>query len=114
MPEARAFFEAEREHGSLHASEVTRIEILAGMRPAEEADTRAFLSAFVWHTVDELVAERAGALARQWLPSHGNIDVADLVVAATAQETGLPLYTLNLRHFPSSPRLSAPTSRRGS
>jgi predicted nucleic acid-binding protein len=66
------------------------------------------LSALIWHPVDTQVAEQAGALGRQWLPSHHRIDSADLAIAATAQLTGLPLLTMNVRHFPMFPGLRPP------
>jgi hypothetical protein len=92
--------ERERAADVLHASEITRIEVLAGMRPAEEDATRALLSTLVWHPVDAEIAEEAGALGRQWLPSHHTIDSADLAIAATAVRTDARLLTRNVRHFP--------------
>lgn len=97
---AADLLERQRSVGVLHASEITRLEVLAGMRPSEEEQTRSLLSALVWHPVDDEVAEEAGALGRRWLPSHTAIDGADLAIAATALLTGLELLTLNVRHFP--------------
>jgi predicted nucleic acid-binding protein len=98
--EAATVLETHRAAGRLHASEITRLEVLAGMRPNEETATRSLLSAFVWHVVDTEVAERAGMMGRQWLPSHHTIDSADLAIAATAQIAGLELLTTNVRHYP--------------
>ena len=53
-------------NGRLHASEITRLEVLAGMRPPEEQPTRALLDTLIWHPVESAVAERAGALGRRW------------------------------------------------
>jgi predicted nucleic acid-binding protein len=78
------------------------------MRPDEEQATRSLLSALVWHAVDAAVAERAAALGRQWLPSHRMIDSADLTVAATAQQLGLPLLTMNVQRFPMFAGLQPP------
>jgi predicted nucleic acid-binding protein len=100
--------ERERAADVLHASEITRIEILAGMRPAEEDATRALLSTLVWHPVDAEIAEEAGALGRQWLPGHHTIDSADLAIAATAVRTDARLLTRNVRHFPMFANLQAP------
>lgn len=97
---AASVLEAERAVGLLHASEITRLELLAGMRVAEEEGTRALLSTLQWHPVDEEVAERAGSLGRRWLPSHRGTDSADLAIAATAMVSGLRLLTMNVRHFP--------------
>ena len=54
------------------------------------------------------VAEEAGALGRQWLRSHHNIDGADLAIAATAIRTGSRLLTRNVRHFPMFTGLQEP------
>ena len=106
--DAAELLEKEREAAPLHASEITRLEVLAGMQPAEEDGTRLLLSTLVWHPVDAEVAEEAGALGRGWLPSHHTIDSADLAIAATAIRTGSRLLTLNVRHFPMFTGLQAP------
>lgn len=98
----------ERAAEPLHASEITRLEVLAGMRPEDEAATRSLLSTLIWHPVDAEVAEAAGALGRRWLPSHHTIDGADLAIAATAIRTGSQLLTRNIRHFPMFADLQAP------
>ncbi len=82
---AARVLEQERSNAPLHASEMTRPEVLAGMRAGEEDGTRALLSAFVWHPLDDEVAEAAGALGRRWLASHHTIDGADLAIAATSE-----------------------------
>jgi predicted nucleic acid-binding protein len=93
--------------GTLAASEVTRFEVLAGRRPGEEAATEAPFDGLDWLVVDEGVARRASALARDYRPSHSGIDDADYLVAATALEYGAQLLTTNVRHFPMLPDLAA-------
>ncbi len=105
---AAAVLERERAAAPLHASEITRLEVLAGMRPAEEDATRLLLSTLAWHPVDADVAEDAGSLGRRWLPTHHTIDSADLAIAATAIRTGSELLTRNVRHFPMFSGLQAP------
>ena len=105
---AAEVLELERAAAPLHASEITRLEILAGMRPAEEDGTRSLLSTLIWHPLDADVAERAGALGRQWLPSHHNIDGADLAIAATVIQNESRLLTCNVRHFPMFADLRVP------
>lgn len=94
--------------GPLHASELTRLEVLAGMRPHEEQPTRALLGVFTWHPLDATLAERAGELGRTWLPSNRGIDAADLAIAATAMSLDVRLLTLNVKHFPMFAGLVAP------
>jgi len=61
-----------------------------------------------WIPVDKSVARRAGELGRHWRKSHPGIDLADLAIAATAEEIGAPLATRNLKHFPMFEGLRAP------
>ncbi|MCY4509329.1 MAG: hypothetical protein OXG35_20560 [Acidobacteria bacterium] len=56
------------------------------MRADEETATRALLRLVSWVEVDESASEAAGALGRRYLRSHPGIEVADLIVAALAQE----------------------------
>jgi predicted nucleic acid-binding protein len=98
--DAADLLENERTAAPLHASEITRLEVLAGTRPDEEQPTRALLSTLRWHAVDSEIAEKAGELGRAWLPSHRGIDGADLAVAATALLLDARLLTLNTKHFP--------------
>ncbi len=100
--------ERERAAGALHASEITRLEVLAGMRMTEEHQTRLLLSTLHWHPVDAEVAEKAGELGRTWLPTHRGIDGADLAIAATAVLLDARLITRNVRHFPMFADLSRP------
>jgi predicted nucleic acid-binding protein len=97
---AEEVLEKQRLGAPLHASEITRLEVLAGMRANEQDGTQSFLSTFVWHSVDTLIAERAGELGRKWLPSHASIDSADLAIAATAMVAECKLLTCNVEHFP--------------
>jgi len=105
---AERVLEDARISGPLHASEITRLEVLAGMRTYEEGGTRALLSIFIWHSVDTLISERAGELGRRWLPSHRSIDSADLAIAATVLVTGCELLTCNVKHFPMFKDLKRP------
>ncbi|WP_375478103.1 type II toxin-antitoxin system VapC family toxin [uncultured Jatrophihabitans sp.] len=108
LPAAAELLRRERQAGPLWASEMTRLELLAGMRPNEEARTRQLMTSLRWVPVDEDVAELAGKLGRKWLPSHRAIDGADLVIAATALQRNARLETKNVKHFPMFPGLTAP------
>jgi predicted nucleic acid-binding protein len=84
----------------LVASEVTRFEILVGVLPPERDLVEAFFEQLVWVPVDEGVARRGAALARTYRASHGGIEDADYLIAATAVELQAGLLTTNARHFP--------------
>lgn len=105
---ALGLIRAWREHDVLRASEVTKLEVLAGMRPSEERVTRNLLGVFTWHPLDDEVAELAGELGRSWLPGNRGIDTADLAIAATALALDAELMTLNLKHFPMFDGLKRP------
>lgn len=84
----------------LAASEITRYEILAGVRAGEEERIERLLALPHWLPVDEGVSRRAAALSRAFTASHSGIEVADYIVAATVLEFGTRLLTRNVRHFP--------------
>lgn len=107
--EARdALIDARRGGARLAGSVLTRTEILGGMRAAEKSPTHALLSALDWITVSEEIADAAGALARRYRASHPGVDIADYVIAATAEVVGAQLWTRNVKHFPMITGLRAP------
>jgi predicted nucleic acid-binding protein len=89
-------------------SEISRIEVIQGLRSSERGAAGRLFALIAWVPVSEAIARRAGELGRQWRRSHPSIGVADLAIAATAEEIGAPLATRNLRHFPMFEGLSAP------
>jgi hypothetical protein len=89
-------------------SEITRVEVLHGLRSPERRPTERLFAAIRWVGVDESIARRAGELGRTWARSHQGIATADLIVAATAKELELDLATLNVKHFPMFSRLRPP------
>lgn len=92
----------------LVASEVTRVEILRGLRSSERGSAEALFSGLRWESVTETIARRAGDLGRTWRRSHGVLGVADLIIAATAMELGAEVATANVRHFPMFAGLTPP------
>jgi predicted nucleic acid-binding protein len=89
-------------------SEITRIEIVQGLRSPERRDAEELFALIEWVGVDEAIARRAGELGRRWRRSHPGIGVADLAVAATAEHLGASLATCNVKHFPMFGGLRAP------
>lgn len=64
-------------------------EVYAGMRPEEEARTKAFLGELECHEITAGVAEMAGKLKRQWAQKGRTLTLADTMVAAVAMEQRL-------------------------
>ncbi len=65
------------------------------------------VASYTIHEASLAIAERAGVYLRQFRKSH-HLDMADILIAATASHHNLPLATLNLKHFPMFPHLEAP------
>jgi predicted nucleic acid-binding protein len=93
---------------TLVASEVTRFELLAGVRKSELTALEAFFSSLAWAPIDEEISRVAGTLAQRLRRSHGGIDDADYVIAATAMVLEADLLTTNVRHFPMIKGLRSP------
>lgn len=86
--------------GRPSCSEISRIEVIQGLRSSERRAADRLFALIAWVPVSEAVARRAGELGRRWRGSHQGIGVADLAIAATAEEIGASLATRNLKHFP--------------
>lgn len=89
-------------------SEISRIEVLQGLRSGERTAATRLFALIEWVPVTEAVARQAGELGRKWRRSHPGIGVADLAIAATAERLEATLATRNLKHFPMFKGLRAP------
>jgi predicted nucleic acid-binding protein len=85
---------------SLETSALNIAEVYAGMRPEEEAQTKAFLNALRTHPITVTAAEQAGHLKNQWSRKGRTLTLADTIVAAVALEQDCRLVTDNRRDFP--------------
>lgn len=89
-------------------SEVSRIEVMQGLRSDERGPAEALFALIAWIPLTEGIARRAGGLGRRWRASHPGIGIADLAIAATAEALAATVATRNVRHFPMFPGLRAP------
>ena len=98
LTEAREFIASLPRDAAISA--VTLAELHVGVR--EGTERQALDSMFATFRILPLDAETArqgGLLRRDYGKSHGvGLNVA--LIAATAQRNGLPLATLNIRHYP--------------
>lgn len=95
---ARAYLRGLR--GLPACSEVTRTELLRGIRSGQRSATEGLMGMIQWIVVDEQISRHAGELGRRYRRSHASIGAADLLIAATAELAGGDLVTSNVRHFP--------------
>ncbi len=86
--------------GGALASVISRTEIEGGMRSGERGDVARLFDGLDLVPVTDAVARRAGAHLRAHRRSHPGIDLADYLIAASAEEAGATLVTLNVKHFP--------------
>jgi predicted nucleic acid-binding protein len=90
------------------ASVVSRAEIEGGMRSGERADVSRLFEGLRLIPVTDAAARRAGGYLPQFRRSHPGIDLADYLIAGSAEEADATLVTLNVRHFPMIDGLTAP------
>jgi predicted nucleic acid-binding protein len=97
-----------QETGPMAVSVVSVLEVGGGMPSPERREvTRLFASLHVV-AVTERIAWRAAELMRAHRRAHSGIGIGDYLVAATADVEGLDLATLDVRHYPMFPGLTAP------
>ena len=105
-PPAVEYLESRRD--DLLTSAVVVAELHAGVREGKErAALNTLLSLFEVVSIDIELAERGGLLRRDFGPKHGT-GLADALIAATAQQTGAELATLNVKHFPMVQNVTVP------
>jgi len=104
---ATALLLEEADEGPL-ASVVSRTEIEGDMRSHERAGVAALFDVLRLLPVTDTVARIAGAHLRGFRRSHRGIDLADYLIAATAEVASAELVTLNIQRFPMLPELRPP------
>lgn len=74
-------------------------ELYSGVKTkAEMNELSSFLSFVNKIDVTEAIARKAGLLRRKYHKSHG-IKIPDAIIAATAEQQGVPIATLDKKHF---------------
>ena len=81
-------------------SSLSIAELYAGVKGDDEAKTlNDFIETLEVVPVTAALAKTAGSYRKKYLKSH-NFGLADAVIAATVQQQGAVLMTLNVKHFP--------------
>jgi predicted nucleic acid-binding protein len=105
-PPAVEYLESRQEE--LTTSAIVVAELYADVREDKERTAlHTLISTFEVTSIDMGLAERGGLLRRDFAPKHGT-GLADALIAATAQQTGAELVTLNAKHFPMLRNVTVP------
>ena len=97
--------------GPLLISAITVAELYAGVREGTERRAlESFVAVFQVVAADETIAKRGGLYRRDYGKSH-SVGLADALIAATAEEQGATLVTLNQKHFPMLAEVTVPYSK---
>jgi predicted nucleic acid-binding protein len=83
----------------LAISVISLTEILAGMRAGEQERTEKLFALFTIIDVDDQIARKAGEYLNEFRKSH-RMELADAMIAATAQVAGAELVTRNVQDYP--------------
>ena len=78
---------------------VSIAEIFAGARKSEEENIRNLLLIFEALPISQEIGIQAGRYMNIYRKSH-SMEIGDALIAATAAITGIPLWTLNKKHYP--------------
>jgi hypothetical protein len=90
----------------IRISIISAMELVAGSRNAKElAEIKKFLQRVTVLPVNPAASQMAYQLMESFFLGHGLL-IADSLIAATALEHGLTLYTKNTRHFRMIPNLT--------
>ena len=90
----------ERAQGPLLISAIGAAELYAGVQGEDEKIKLAdFVASFEIVEIDLAIARQGGLFRNQYFGSHG-VGLADALIAASAEQCGARLTTLNQKHFP--------------
>jgi predicted nucleic acid-binding protein len=84
---------------SLIWTPVSIAEIFAGVRETEKARANKLFLVLDMLPISAPIGKRAGEYLHKYAKSH-NVELGDALIAASAQISGLPLWTLNKKHYP--------------
>ncbi|MDW8320014.1 MAG: type II toxin-antitoxin system VapC family toxin [Armatimonadota bacterium] len=99
VAQAGNFLQEQAHRGRILVSVVSAMELVAGCRDSMQLHAvQEFLANLHILPLTPVSSRRALSLMEQYFLSHGLL-LADAMIAATAIEYSVPLYTKNVRHF---------------
>ncbi len=105
LAQAREFLNEVSNGGGIIISVISAMELTSGCRDtAQLSSVKQFLAGVTVVPITEAVSVRARQLMETFVLSHG-LMLPDALIAATALESSLALYTRNIRHYKMIPEL---------
>ena len=105
IDQAGEFLNEIKRHVGISVSVISAMELVAGCKDsAQLRQTKSFLEQVAVFPLSEPISSRAQNLMETYTLSHGLL-IPDALVAASAIEAGLALYTRNTRHFRMIPEI---------
>lgn len=95
----KLFLEVYKREKRLCFSPVTRAEIVAGLRRGEETVTANLFGLMECLKIDDGIGHKAGEYLKAFHASHST-EIADALIAATAHQNDIPLWTRSKKHYP--------------
>jgi predicted nucleic acid-binding protein len=106
VPAAATFLSVQHAAGSVFVSIVSAMELIQGCRNAVElGNVRRLLGTMTVLPLTDTISGTALHLMDALFLSHG-LRIPDALIAATALDHDMPLYTKNLRHLQAVPSLT--------
>lgn len=106
LADGTAFLAAQRSASGVQISILSAMELVVGCRNGGElTGVQQFLQQVTVLPVGPAISQAAYHLIETFFLSHGLL-IPDALIAATALEHGLTLYTRNVRHFQMIPTLT--------
>ena len=78
---------------------ISGAEVFAGVRKGEERQVENLFLVLEPLSLSPAMGRKAGQYLRAYSGSHG-VELADAFLAAAAHSEGMPLWTLNRKHYP--------------
>jgi predicted nucleic acid-binding protein len=86
-------------HTEIYVSTISKFEIWVGNRPSHSAFWQNLFSSLKTLPFGDLEVEKAGEIQQTLLKTGQQIGISDVLIGATALVHGLPVATLNDKHF---------------
>lgn len=93
------FYKLANEENHFGISIITHYEVFAGSNEKQDSFWKEFTAAIDILDFDLKSSEQAVKIYKQLKKTNKLIDLADILIAATAISNDLPIATLNLNHF---------------